>query len=46
MTFKLFGLATVLLAASLLSACNTMSGAGQDVRGAGTALERAAERNK
>jgi entericidin B len=33
-------------AASVLSACNTMAGAGQDIQGGGKALEDSADRNK
>jgi predicted small secreted protein len=33
-------------AMSLLSACNTMSGAGQDLQSGGRSLEKSAERNK
>jgi entericidin B len=33
-------------AASVLSACNTMEGAGQDIQHGGKALEDSAERNK
>jgi entericidin B len=32
--------------ASMLSACNTMQGAGQDIQKGGKALEDSAERNK
>jgi entericidin B len=33
-------------AASMLSACNTMEGAGQDIQQGGKALENSADRNK
>jgi len=33
-------------AASLLSACNTMEGAGKDIKGGGQALEDSAKSNK
>jgi predicted small secreted protein len=33
-------------AASMLSACNTMAGAGQDIKQGGQALEDSADRNK
>jgi predicted small secreted protein len=33
-------------AASVLSACNTMAGAGQDIQQGGKALENSADRNK
>ncbi len=33
-------------AASMLSACNTMEGAGQDIQQGGKALEDSADRNK
>ena len=36
----------LLALSSLLSACNTMEGAGQDVQKGGKSIERAADRNK
>jgi entericidin B len=44
-TIALFVL-TLAGAASMLSACNTMEGAGQDIQRGGKALEDSAERNK
>jgi entericidin B len=44
-TIVLFAL-TLAGAASVLSACNTMEGAGQDIQKGGKALEDSAERNK
>lgn len=38
-------LAVLIGASGLLSACNTMKGAGQDVQDAGQGIENAAERN-
>ncbi len=32
--------------AALLAGCNTVKGAGQDIQKAGTAIEKAAEKNK
>ncbi|MGE0225098.1 MAG: entericidin A/B family lipoprotein [Acetobacteraceae bacterium] len=39
-------IATLLGGASLLSACNTMEGAGQDLQAGGRSLENSAERNR
>jgi predicted small secreted protein len=43
-TFFLFAL--MLGTASLLSACNTMAGAGQDIQQGGKSLENSANSNK
>jgi predicted small secreted protein len=42
----LLTLAAVLVAAPLLTACNTTEGAGHDISNAGKDLSHAAERNK
>jgi entericidin B len=39
-------LGALLLAASALSGCNTVKGAGQDLKSAGQAIERKAEQKK
>ena len=46
--FAMIALFALLLsgAASMLSACNTMEGAGQDIQQGGKALENSADRNK
>lgn len=45
-TMIMAALLTVLIASpGLLSACNTMKGAGQDVQDAGQSIENAADRN-
>jgi len=49
MTRKLvawLSLTGVAIAAVLLSACNTVEGAGKDIKAGGQAIEKAAERNK
>jgi entericidin B len=43
---RAFGLLAVLGLASALSACNTISGAGQDVEAAGEAITESAEETK
>ena len=45
MTSGIRALAALFLASLVLSACNTIAGAGHDLRNAGAAVERAAERN-
>lgn len=42
----LLTLAAVIVAAPLLTACNTTAGAGQDISNAGKDLRNAADRNK
>jgi entericidin B len=39
-------LGVLLLAASVLSGCNTIKGAGQDLKSAGQAIERTAQKSK
>lgn len=39
------GLAALVLAAPLLSACYTTAGAGQDLQAAGKGIERSADKN-
>lgn len=44
MNKKLFGLASILLMAVSLSACNTVKGVGQDIQKAGEKIEGAAKK--
>ena len=43
---RLIAIFGVLAFVVVLSACNTMEGAGEDIQSGGKALERSAERNK
>jgi predicted small secreted protein len=44
--FRALGLVALLGLVPALSACNTISGAGQDVEAAGQAIEKSAEETK
>jgi entericidin B len=45
-TYAALVLVSLLTAASVLSACNTMEGAGKDIKSAGSSLEKSADDNK
>ncbi len=40
---KKFQLTALMMLAALLAACNTVEGVGQDIKGAGTAIEKSAK---
>ena len=46
MARKLVALLSLFGVALALAACNTVEGAGKDVKATGTAIEKAADRNK
>jgi predicted small secreted protein len=46
MARKLVALLSLFGVAFTLAACNTVEGAGKDVKATGTAIEKAADRNK